>query len=94
VGASGGVSALERRLVSGIKRVIYELEPRVLVTNLKQIDRIRQIDGFHIFTWLEVLKARLQSLTIHLENSSILWVPQFDGAMWRHQCDYEMAILS
>jgi hypothetical protein len=58
---------LERRPVSGIERTVCALKPRVPVTKSKKTDRIHQIDGFHIFTWLMVLNAGLQSLTIDLE---------------------------
>jgi hypothetical protein len=39
---------------------------------MQKIDRIRQIDGFHVLTWLKALDVVLQSLTINLEQSAIL----------------------
>jgi hypothetical protein len=53
------MNELECRPVSGIEHTICALKPRVPVMNFKQNDRIRQIDGFHVFTWLKIMNAGL-----------------------------------
>ena len=44
------MTELKRKTVFGIKHTVCALEPKVPVTNLRKVDRICQIDEFHIFT--------------------------------------------